>query len=266
MNIIQGDCVLEMQKIQTESIDLTVTSAAYDNMRDYKGYSFDFENTARELYRVTKNGGVVVWIVGDETINGSETGTSFRQALFFKECGFALFDTMIYEKSVRGAVGNNRTYWQTFEYMFVISKGKPATIHLICDRPNKESRDGDNGTKRLSDGSLKKLKRAGYGEYGRRTNIWRYQVGKNHSTKDVIASQHPAIFPELLAQDHILSWSNPGNVVLDPFMGSGTTGKMATLNGREFIGIDISPEYCELARKRIEGEQNVGLFSEIGQL
>lgn len=241
-----------MKRMPDNFIDLTVTSPPYDNLRDYNGYSFDFESVAKELYRVTKQGGVVVWVVGDATIKGSETGTSFRQALYFKEIGFDLFDTMIYAKPPRGAVGNNKTYWQTFEYMFVLSKGKPKTINLIIDRKNKESREGDNGTKRIENGELLKVKRGGYSEYGRRTNIWEYGIGKGQSTKDNIAFKHPAIFPEQLANDHIISWSNEGDIVYDPFAGSGTSGKMAILNKRKCIMSEISSEYCEIIKKRLE--------------
>ena len=233
-------------------VDLTVTSPPYDGLRTYNGYSFPFEEIAKELFRITKQGGVVVWVVGDATIKGSETGTSFRQALYFKEVGFDLFDTMIYAKPPRGAVGNNKTYWQTFEYMFILSKGKPKTINLITDRKNKESRDGDNGTKRLENGDLLKVKRGGYSEYGRRTNIWEYGIGKGQSTKDNIAFEHPAIFPEQLANDHIISWSNEGDLVYDPFMGSGTTTKMSILNNRNWIGSEISSEYCNIIEERIK--------------
>ena len=164
-----GDCLELMKNIPDGSVDLTVTSPPYDNLRTYSGnitqWNFEkFKDIAKELYRVTANGGVVVWIVGDATINGSETGTSFKQALFFKEIGFNLHDTMIYEKPPRGAVGNNRGYWQSFEYMFVFSKGKPRTINLIKDRKNSEARSGDKGTKRLQDGTLKRISRSGYGE------------------------------------------------------------------------------------------------------
>lgn len=241
-----------MKRMPDNFIDLTVTSPPYDNLRDYKGYGFSFEEIARELYRVTKQGGVVVWVVGDATVKGSETGTSFRQALYFKEIGFNLFDTMIYAKPPRGAVGNNKTYWQTFEYMFVLSKGKPKTINLIIDRKNKESREGDYGTKRIENGELLKVKRGGYSEYGRRTNIWVYGIGKGQSTKDNIAFEHPAIFPEQLANDHIISWSNEGDIVYDPFAGSGTTGKMAIINKRKCIMSEISSEYCEIIKKRLE--------------
>src|SRR3989344_1471866 len=250
--IICGDAIEIMRTMPADSVDLVITSPPYDDLRNYNGYSFNLDGIARELFRVMKKGGVVVWVVGDQTIKGDETGTSFRQALHFKQVGFNLFDTMIYLKTPRGAVGNNKTYWQTFEYMFVLSKGTPKTINLLKDRENKDERDGDNGTKRLSDGSLLKLKRAGYSKYGRRTNVWEYLIGKGHSATDNIAYQHPAIFPEKLVQDHIISWSNPRDVVLDPMCGSGTTCKMAKLNKRDFIGIDISPEYCKIAEERLK--------------
>ena len=250
--IICGDAVDIMQTMPSDSIDLIVTSPPYDELRNYNGYAFNFEGIARELFRVMKKGGVMVWIVGDQTIKGNETGTSFRQALYFKQIGFDLFDTMIYLKTPRGAVGNNNTYWQTFEYMFILSKGAPKAINLIKDRENKDERSGDNGTKRLQDGTLLKLKRAGYSKYGRRTNVWEYLIGRGHSASDNIAYKHPAIFPERLVQDHITSWSNPGDVVFDPMCGSGTTCKMAKLNKRNFIGIDISSEYCKIAEERVK--------------
>lgn len=240
-----------MAKMPNNFLDLTVTSPPYDNMRKYNGYCFDFENVAKELYRTTKNGGIVVWVVSDKTVKGSETGTSFKQALYFIECGFKLHDTMIYKKPPRGACGNNKGYWQVFEYMFVFSKGKPKTINLINDRKNKESRKGDNGTKRLENGSLKNIKRGGYGEYGRRTNVWEYAIGKGHTTKDEIAFKHPAIFPEKLANDHILSWSNEGDLVYDPFAGSGTTCKMSIINKRNWIASEISEDYCKIIEKRV---------------
>lgn len=250
--IICGDCLEIMRKIPANSIDLVVTSPPYDELRSYSGHAFNFEETAKELFRIMKNGGVIVWVVGDQTIKGNETGTSFRQALYFKQVGFNLFDTMIYLKTPRGAVGNNKTYWQTFEYMFILSKGMPKTINLIKDRENKEERKGDNGTKRLYDGSLLKLKRAGYSKYGRRTNVWEYLIGQGHSASDKIAHGHPAIFPEKLAEDHILSWSNEGDLVFDPMCGSGTTCKMAKINNRKFIGIDISEKYCKIANERVK--------------
>jgi site-specific DNA-methyltransferase (adenine-specific) len=250
--IICGDAVEVMRSMPSDSVDLVITSPPYDDLRNYNGYSFNLAGMAKELFRVIKKGGVVVWVVGDQTVKGDETGTSFKQALHFKQVGFNLFDTMIYLKTPRGAVGNNKTYWQTFEYMFVLSKGTPKTINLIKDRENKDERDGDSGTKRLSDGSLLKLKRAGYSKYGRRTNVWEYLIGKGHSATDNIAYKHPAIFPEKLVQDHVISWSNFGDVVFDPMCGSGTTCKMAKLNKRDFIGIDVSSEYCKIAEERLK--------------
>ncbi|MEK7116577.1 MAG: transcriptional repressor LexA [Patescibacteria group bacterium] len=251
-NIYNENCLDTMAKMPDNFIDITVTSPPYDDMRKYGGNTFgEFGSIAKELYRITKKGGIVVWVVGDQTIMGNETGTSLKQALYFKEIGFNLFDTMIYLKTPRGAVGNNNTYWQTFEYMFVLSKDKPKTINLIRDRENKEARSGDTGTKRLYDGSLFQQKRSGYSKYGRRTNVWEYLVGKGHSASDKVAYEHPAVFPEKLAQDHIISWSNEEDIVYDPFMGSGTTAKMAILNKRKYIGSELSREYCEIAQKRI---------------
>ena len=263
-NHIYNECCLQtMKKMSDNFIDLTITSPPYDDLRtynnhikgvrsEYNGFSFQFEKIAKELFRITKVGGIVVWIVSDATTKGNETGNSFRQALFLRECGFNLFDTMIYSKPPRGAVGNNTTYWQSFEYMFILSKGKPKTINLITDRENKESRKGDNGTKRLQNGELLNVSRGGYGEYGRRTNIWEYNIGKGHSSSDDIAYEHPAIFPEKLARDHIISWSNKGDVIYDPMIGSGTVAKMAILENRNFIGSEINKNYCDIAEKRIE--------------
>lgn len=242
VRLFTGECAAVMaQHIPDGSIDLTVTSPPYDNLRTYKGYTFDFEAIAQQLWRVTKPGGVVVWVVADATINGSETGTSFRQALHFMSLGFNLHDTMIYEKSGAAYPDSNR-YWQAWEYMFVFAKFQPKTTVLLRDRPNKYvGVMGGNGR-----GGLCKRD-----ENGIRYNIWRYATGRDNSTLDRDAYYHPAIFPEPLARDHIISWSNPGDVVLDPMMGSGTTGKMAVQTGRRFIGIDIAAEYVALARERI---------------
>ena len=235
-----------MAKMPDCFVDLTVTSPPYDNLRTYNGYSFDFEAVAKELYRVTKQGGVVVWVVGDATIKGSETGTSFRQALFAIECGFNLHDTMIYQKSTPPLTHNR--YEQNFEYMFVWSKGKPNTFNGL-----RESREyTDNRTKKSFGRNKDNSVDLGYSsknETRLKRNVWRYFAGGG--ANDKIASQHPAIFPEQLANDHILSWSNEGDLVYDPFMGSGTTAKMAILNKRNWIGSEISQEYCEIVEKRI---------------
>ena len=251
--LMQGDCLERMKEIESGAIDLTVTSPPYDNLRTYNGNNEQWcadvwKGVIQELYRITKPGGVVVWVVGDATIKGSETGTSFRQALWFKECGFNLHDTMIWNKGSFTAVGALKTrYAQTFEYMFIFSKGKIKTFNAIKDRPNKvKGRIG--GRLRMPNGDMKKMSTHGKkrADYGQRFAIWEQPpVGGN-------ISKHPAVFPEKLANDHIISWSNEGDTVFDPFMGSGTTGKMALANVREFIGIELDPDYFDIAKKRIE--------------
>jgi len=252
VTLYTGDCAAIMAAhIADNSIDLTVTSPPYDNLRTYNGYTFDFEVIAAQLWRVTKPGGVVVWVVGDATVNGSETGTSFRQALHFMGLGFNLHDTMIYDKDSFRFPFPNR-YHQVFEFMFVLSKGNPATFNPLIDRNNRKSPVKVNGEiKREQDGSFTIRDAYTRARIGKRYNIWTYAQGANGATADSAAFDQPAIFPEALARDHILSWSNPGDVVLDPMMGSGTTGKMALLHGRRFVGIDISAEYVALARRRI---------------
>ena len=241
-----GDCLEVIKSLPDASIDLTVTSPPYDNLRIYNGYSFDFEGIAKELYRVTKDGGVVVWVVGDATINGSETGTSFKQALYFKDIGFNLHDTMIYQKSTPPLTHNR--YEQNFEYMFVFSKKKPKTFNGIrVERKYKDTRQ-NKAFRKNADNSID----YGYSTQNStvlKTNIWQIFAGGGNSDK--LASKHPAPFPEQLAHDHIISWSNEGDTVLDCFLGSGTTGKVAKQLNRQFIGIEISPEYLEISKRRI---------------
>lgn len=242
-NLYIGESVKWMQdNLPSNFIDLTITSPPYDNLRDYKGFDFDYKAMLKELYRVTKDGGVVVWIVGDATIDGSETGTSFRQALYAIEAGFNLHDTMIYEKNGMGACGSNKCYLQNFEYMFVLSKEKINTFNLIYDRENVSvGKMKVNSRRNIHTADTERQ----YNEittkkYGRRFNIWKYNQTDGH---DKYSVRHSAPFPEHLAKDHILSWSNEGDLVFDPMCGSGTTCKMAYLNNRNFIGIDISKEY-----------------------
>lgn len=250
--IICGDNVEIMRQMPDKCVDLTVTSPPYDNLRTYNGFSFDFESVAKELYRITKDGGVVVWVVGDATIKGSETGTSFRQALYFKDIGFNLHDTMIYAKNGTGACGSNLCYWQSFEYMFVFSKGRPNTINRLTNGKPRTA-GGIKPGRFTKDGKQKIEKRSSAeGKEQIRNNIWTYNVGFTTGDDKV---KHPATFPEQLAKDHIISWSNSGDFVFDPFSGSGTTAKMAMLEGRNYCGIDISEEYCEIARKRLEQAQ-----------
>jgi len=257
--IYNENCLNTMSRMPNNFIDLTVTSPPYDNLRTYNGYDFDFESIVKELFRVTKKGGVVVWVVGDATINGSETGTSFRQALYFKEIGFNLFDTMIYYKSGMPFPEATR-YNPMFEYMFIVSKGKTKTINLLTDKKNKYYGDkvARENSQRQIDGSIlentswKKDKSKKIKKYGIRDNIWYYSTGRGNSSEDKIAFQHPAQFPEQLAADHIYSWSNKSDLIYDPMAGSGTTIKMAHLLERNWIGSEISADYCQIAEKRIK--------------
>ena len=235
------NCLDTMARMEDNFIDLTVTSPPYDNLRTYNGYSFDFETIAKELYRVTKQGGVVVWIVGDATIKGSESGTSFKQALYFIECGFNLHDTMIYEKNSSTYPANNKSnrYSQIFEYMFILSKGKPNKTNLIKDKANKWA-----GHKDFS-GKLKNP----VPDFSPRNNIWKYTTSFNDKTN------HPAVFPEQIAKDHIITWSDKGDLIYDCFMGSGTTAKMALSNERNYIGSEISKDYCHIIEERINNHK-----------
>lgn len=246
--IYNEDCLETMAKMPDNFVDLVVTSPPYDNLRDYKGYTFDFEKIAKELYRTIKLGGVVVWVVGDAVIDGSESGTSFRQALYFKDIGFNLHDTMIYQKNAYPFPPTNR-YFQVTEYMFVLSKGSPKTTNLIRVPTLGQKRTAS--TNREADGSMSKMKY----EMGKDTrvkdNVWIYNVGFAKSTNDKVAFEHPATFPEKLAQDHIISWSNENELIYDPFMGSVTTAKMAKLLKRNYIGSEISEEYCKIAEERL---------------
>lgn len=253
--IIHSDSCDALKRMPNNFVHLTVTSPPYDDLRDYKGYNFNdstLSTIIKELYRVTADGGVVVWVIGDATVKGSETGSSFRQALLFMDVGFKLHDTMIYEKNTSPfpARRNGNRYTQIFEYMFVFCKGKIKTANLICDKPNKWAGHTNWGknTNRGKDGELKETTDIKpVPDFSPRNNIWKYNVGKGFNSSDKESHQHPAIFPEQLAEDHILSWSNEGDIVLDPFCGSGTTCKMAKKNNRHYIGIDISKEYCDLA-------------------
>ncbi len=247
--IYNENCLDTMKKMPNNFVDLTLTSPPYDNLREYKGYSFDFESIAKELFRVTKEGGVVVWIVGDATIKGSETGTSFRQALYFKEIGFNLNDTMIYRKLNYLPVTSCR-YEPQFEYMFILSKGKPKTFNPIMKLNKSAGTKG--GTHRHNGEDLEKLhtNNGVVKKEGRKTNVWDVACGSMNS-KDKDSFKHPATYPEKLANDHIISWSNEGDLVYDCFMGSGTTAKMAHLQNRNWIGSEISKEYTDIANKRL---------------
>ncbi|MGP9705281.1 DNA-methyltransferase [Psychrobacter sp. AOP31-E1-50] len=252
--IYNMDCIVGLKHIDDKSIDLTVTSPPYDNLRNYKDNITEtwsehvWEKVLTELHRVTKDGGVVVWVVGDATIKGSETGSSFKQALYAMKAGFNLHDTMIYRKKTPIPQFKSHRYTNSFEYMFVFSKGKPIKGTMLTE-PTKLAGREDNNYRGQVDknenyvGRKKKVIK----KDKLRTNIWEYSQNNDIDHK----INHKAQFPETLVKDHILSWSCEGDIVLDPFMGSGTTAKMALLSNRKYLGFDISEEYCKTAEKRI---------------
>jgi DNA modification methylase len=260
------DCLLTMSRMESESVDLTLTSPPYDDLRTYNkhisgnktefnGYSFPFEQIAKELFRITKKGGVLVWVVGDATNKGSETGTSFRQALFLKDCGFDLYDTMIYQKTGTPFPQKTR-YNQTFEYMFVFSKGKPNQFNPIMKKNATAGAVRHSRKFRNTDGEMvAAFNGKPINEYGIENNIWLIKNGMNKSTKDEVAFKHPAIFPEELALKHIITWTKENDLVYDPFMGSGTTAKLAIQLGRNWIGSELDEEYSKICLERIENIQ-----------
>ena len=260
LNQIYNENNLEtMAKMPDNFIDLTVTSPPYDNLRHYDGYTFEFEKVAKELYRITKQGGVVVWVVSDATINGSETGTSLKQALYFKEIGFNLHDTMIWTKNPMPQ--NHNRYEQAFEYMFVFSKGKPKTFNPIkVPKIYKDTRERRNFHRNKTNNDTKRIGFVGKQSDKIDINVWKMAVGGGNVTKDRIAYEHPAIFPEKLAYRHIISWSNENDIVYDPFMGSGTVAKVCILTKRQYIGSEISNKYCQIAEKRIQKTIEKDLF------
>ena len=249
-----GNCIDVMATFPNECIDLTVTSPPYDNMRTYNNtceWNFDvFKKIAKELFRITKWGGVIVWVVSDSTNDGTESGTSFKQALYFKETGFNLHDTMIWAKDGGGAIGSNLCYTQNFEYMFVFSKGKPQHVNIIKDKKNLSFGEKKTTGRRKVTGERKIEDMVACGEYSRRNNWWLVVPQKQEGS-----DWHPAVFPESIALDHIRTWSNEGDIVLDPFLGSGTTAKMAVKAKRRYIGIEKCEEYFKLAKKRIWNEE-----------
>ena len=248
-----SDCVEFMQRMLENSIDLTITSPPYDNLRDYDGYKFDFFEIANGLYRITKQGGIVVWVVGDR-INGGRTLTSFEQGIYFRDIGFSVHDVMIYQKKNTPFMRSN-AYTNCYEFMFVLSKGAPSVFNPLKERTVRHgvervvSNKGSDAVNNKVWARLNKEKT--------KTNIWQYAVGLGGTTKDRIAFQHPAVFPESLARDHILSWSNTGDFVFDPMCGSGTVCKMARQLERHYIGVDVSKPYIEIARKRVRMALNV---------
>lgn len=252
--IYNCDCLTGLQALEDESIDMVITSPPYDELRDYDGYVFThyyFLEVVKELYRVLKKGGVVIWVVNDQTKKHSESGTSFKQALAFKELGFCIYDTMIYAKN-NPAPLNHERYEQCFEYMFVFSKGKIKTFNPIKEKCKYYGKHRDGTRRQDVSGKLKRINKPGIvGEEKIKGNIWYYNVGKAQ-TNDNIAYKHEAIFPEQLVKDHLVSWSNENDLVLDIFMGSGTVAKVSLENNRSFIGFEVSRKKCCEANSRLE--------------
>ena len=250
--IINMDCLQGIKYISDKIVDLTCCSPPYQNLRTYKGYDFNFEKVALELYRVTKDGGIVCWIIGDSMENGSETLEPFKQALFFKEkCGFNVHDTMIYQKRNFSHPEKTR-YHQVFEYVFIFSKGKPKTFNPIKDRKNLTAGAIGNlgiNTFTEKDGSKSIREKKITQEYGMRHNIW---LGNTAGQENMcVELKHPAIMPRWLARDLILSWSNERDLIFDPCLGSGTVAAEAKKLNRNYLGMEISKEYCDLAEKNI---------------
>jgi site-specific DNA-methyltransferase (adenine-specific) len=253
-SVVLGDNCETLAGMPAECVDLVVTSPPYDDLRTYGGNSWDFERLAGELTRVLKPGGVIVWVVADATINGSETLTSMRQAIHFKDvCGLNAHDTMIYA-SDRPPLNSNR-YEHAFEYMFVFAKGKPKAVNKIKTRSLHGGKQNASRRYYRPNGEVKEMSKPGlYNEEKVLPNIWWYSTGQEKNG-------HPAVYPIALAKDHVASWSNPGDVVLDPFAGSGTTLKAAKELGRRFVGIEINPEYVEICHRRL-AQDVLNLFPE----
>jgi site-specific DNA-methyltransferase (adenine-specific) len=246
--IICGDNATVMATFPDACIDLVVTSPPYDDLRKYGGHSWDFPAVARELTRILKPGGVIVWVVGDATVDGSETLTSMRQAIHFRDvCGLKVWDTMIYRTNKPPQSG--RRYDPCWEFMFCLSRGVPSVFNGLRE-PTLAPGVMNSGGMRRTDAKMKPRTRIGRtGDDRLRENIW--YLPRSPASGDSYRLEHPATFPDELSADHILSWSNPGDVVLDPFAGSGTTLKMAKEHGRRWIGIEVNPAYVEICRKRV---------------
>ncbi len=251
--IVNTDCIEGMRLLPDGCIPLTVTSPPYDGIRQYGGHAFDFEGIARELVRVTMPAGVIVWIVQDQIVDGVESGSSMRQMLYFNDLGMATYQTLIMQVNA-WRFPHKRRYPKQFHYAFVLSKGRPRVANVLRDRRNKCVGQTVRQSQRNKDGSVTTLTRRGktIGRFGSRGSVWTYEVGGRKNTKDLLAYQHPAIMPEAMAEDHILSWSRPGDLIFDPMCGAGTTCKMAMLNHRSYLGMEIHQPYWEIACERLE--------------
>jgi site-specific DNA-methyltransferase (adenine-specific) len=260
--IIQGDSGEVMKTLEANSIDLTITSPPYDEVRLFKGHKWDCEAIIKELYRITKEGGVVVWVVADQYIKGGRSGSSFRQAIMFQDIGFKIHDVMIYQKSGTAYPAGSKStrYTQIYEFMFVFCKGKIKTHNLIKDKVNRSFNPNHKPRKKITknkhgESIIQPLGNV-VNQMGYRNNIWTYSTGAGNTSKNPNVFKHPSVFPEKLAEDHILTWSNEDDLVLDCFAGSGTTLKMAKNNNRKYIGIEIDEEYCNIIKENLQSFNN----------
>ena len=253
-----------MKKLPDNTFDGVVTSPPYDDMRSYNGYAFDYKEVGHQLFRTLKEGRNLVWVVNDQTKGFCESLTSFKTAIYFvEECGFKLLDTMIYNKNTGATIDaeKSKRYLSRFEYMFVFTKGKPTIFNPITQKKKDSSiaRKSLSIANRKADGSLvrRKVNNKGFGDYVVKSNVWDFSVGYGQAyftwERDII--NHPAIFPYPLAVDHITSWTNEGDLVYDPFMGSGTTACACVDNNREFVGTDMSSTYIKESYERIEAHK-----------
>jgi len=246
--ILLENCIDTLARLDDGLIDMTITSPPYDDLREYNGYHFPVEEIAKGLFEKTTPGGVVIWVVGDRTVNGDETLTSFKHAFAFREAGFNVHDTMIYAKNLPIPSDCGKRYRQCFEYMFCFSKGQPKTLNPMMqaikqEKAFKSFRITKVGRNDLAHDHVAPKQR-------KVNNIFFYNVGTS-SSRDKVAFEHPAIFPEQLAEDQIRTWTNEGDLVYDCFMGSGTTAKIAHQLGREWFGSEISAEYIAIAERRL---------------
>lgn len=242
------------EKIPSNSIDMIMTSPPYDSLRTYKGFEWNFEGLTHELYRILKVGGVVVWVVNDAVVNGRKTLTSMRQAIYFVDyAGFNMWDVMGYCKEAPQPIpASMKRYSSAYEYTFVLTKDiSPKTFNPIMEKTKWAGLVSSTGF-RQPNGDVRNTRMQKINDEKIKSNLWFYGVGFNQTTTDKFAFDHPAMYPEELVKDHVISWTNPGDIIYDPFMGSGTTAKISMMLGRNFIGTDISEEYCKIARKRVE--------------
>ena len=252
-SIICGDSAEVLKNFPDNSIDMVVTSPPYDGLRDYNGFSLDLHKIGKEIYRVLKDGGIAVMVIQDATKDFAKSLTSFRTIVdWCDNVGFRLFETVIYHKN-----GTEGAWWkQRFrvdhEYMPIFMKGKkPQYFNKEPLKiPSKHGGKVMSGSgNRRTDGTLSETVRRPINTMKCRGTVWDYLMAGD---KNPLKRKHPAVFPDKIPYDCIQCFCPEGGLVLDPFIGCGSTAVMAKVLGRNYIGIDISREYCDLAEERIE--------------